>query len=218
MPPIQVEVIVQNYFAEQAAEQEATEREAAEPDTSAGIQSPAIELATWESWFERWLEALDPKLSPIQAYELSLRLTDDAEIQSLNAQYRQTDQPTDVLAFAALEVESALPAAAQLEMPLYLGDIVISVETAQVQAAQHGHELRQELAWLAAHALLHLLGWDHPDKASLLEMLQQQQALLETIGETVGETIGCSSSYYQDDYQDEKQNDKTDGASLSIHS
>lgn len=183
MPPIQVEVIVQDYFAERAAEQ------------NSSAAHSAVVLATWESWFERWLGALDLKLSPIQAYELSLRLTDDAEIQSLNAQYRQKDQPTDVLAFASLEVEAPLPAAAQLEMPLYLGDIVISVETAQVQAAQQGHELRQELAWLAAHALLHLLGWDHPDEASLLEMLQQQQALLETIGET----IRFSSSYYQDD-------------------
>jgi probable rRNA maturation factor len=172
MIPIQVEVIVQDYFFAE------------------GELAP-IELATWESWVQTWLVTLEPDLSPIQSYELSLRLTDDAEIQSLNAQYRQKDQPTDVLAFAALEAISALPAAALQEMPLYLGDMVISVETATAQAAQQGHSLKQELAWLAAHALLHLLGWDHPDEESLLKMLHQQEVLLQT--------IGLSSSYYRDD-------------------
>jgi probable rRNA maturation factor len=180
MTPIQVEVIVQDYFFAELD---------AEPSDS-GELAP-IELATWEHWFSHWLTSLDLNLSPIHAYELSLRLTDNAEIQSLNAQYRQQDQPTDVLAFAALESEMELPEAAQLELPLYLGDIVISVETAQVQAAQQGHPLTTELAWLAAHALLHLLGWDHPDEASLLEMLRQQDFLLQT--------IGLSSSYHQDD-------------------
>jgi probable rRNA maturation factor len=118
-----------------------------------------------------------------------LRLTNDAEIQSLNAQYRQKDQPTDVLAFAALEDE--LPLLPDQDEPLYLGDIVISVETALVQAAQQGHSLQVELAWLAAHALLHLLGWDHPDADSLLKMLHQQEILLQT--------VGMRSGYYQED-------------------
>ncbi len=179
MTAIQVEVIVQDYFFAQA-----------EAEAEAESDSP-IALATWEAWFGRWLTALDLDLSPIHAYELSLRLTDDAEIQSFNAQYRQKDQPTDVLAFAALESATGLPEAAQLELPLYLGDIVISVETAAAQAKQQEHSLTIELAWLAAHALLHLLGWDHPDAESLLEMLRQQEALLQT--------IGLSSSYYQDD-------------------
>jgi probable rRNA maturation factor len=117
-------------------------------------------------------------LSPIQAYELSLRLTTNAEIQGLNAQYRQKDQPTDVLAFAALEVDS--PRLEAIDEPLYLGDIIISVETAQVQA--QGHTLEQELAWLAAHALLHLLGWDHPTEEELLAMLQKQSWLLRQVG------------------------------------
>ncbi len=141
-----------------------------------------IDAETWQVWFQRWLTQLQPDQSPIDAYELSLRLTDDREIQTLNAQYRQKDQPTDVLAFAALEVD--LPAPTALEEPLYLGDIVISIETAIGQAQQQGHSLEQELAWLAAHGLLHLLGWDHPDDEQLQQMLQQQATLLQTVGLT----------------------------------
>ncbi|MFM7423887.1 MAG: rRNA maturation RNase YbeY, partial [Elainella sp.] len=72
------------------------------------VDSPAllVDLQTWEIWFQRWLEALRPlpdSVAALDCFELCLRLTDDAEIQALNAQYRQKDQPTDVLAFAALE-------------------------------------------------------------------------------------------------------------------
>lgn len=140
--------------------------------------SSPITEATWKSWFQSWF-ALCPNIPPADAYELSLRLTDDAEIQTLNAQYRGKDQPTDVLAFAALEV--AVPQPVELE-PLYLGDIVISVETAGRQAQQQGHSLALELAWLAAHGWLHLLGWDHPDEDRLMNMLSQQETLLASVG------------------------------------
>ncbi|XGV96685.1 MAG: rRNA maturation RNase YbeY [Leptolyngbya sp. BL-A-14] len=141
-----------------------------------------IATETWECWFQAWLEALQPKQSPLESYELSLRLTGDREIQQLNHHYRQQDKPTDVLAFAALESEYPQPQELQATLPLYLGDIVISVGTAQQQAEAQNHPLRTELAWLAAHGLLHLLGWDHPDEDSLNRMLKQQQVLLEIIG------------------------------------
>ncbi len=143
---------------------------------------------TWTSWFQSWIEALYPDIPRSEVYELSLRLTDDREIQALNAQYRHQDEPTDVLAFAALEVDVPQPLdeLAALE-PLYLGDIIISVETATRQAQQQGHPLKIELAWLASHGLLHLLAWDHPDNKSLLKMLAQQAFLLNLVGlETPG--------------------------------
>ena len=62
--------------------------------------------------------------------------------------------------------------------PLELGDIVISVETAARQAPEHGHDPERELLFLASHGLLHLLGWDHPDEASLAAMLARQERLL----------------------------------------
>ena len=144
--------------------------------------STGIEEEIWQEWFSIWLEKLQPDISPSQAYEVGLRLTDDAEIQVLNSQYRQQDKPTDVLAFAALEVDCPQPDELLLSLPLYLGDIVISVDTAFRQAQQQGHPLQTELAWLAAHGLLHLLGWDHPDDDSLNRMLHQQATLLATIG------------------------------------
>jgi probable rRNA maturation factor len=137
---------------------------------------------TWERWFQAWLEVLQPDQSPIHAYELSLRFTSDQAIQQLNHQYRQQDQPTDVLAFAALEFMCPQPQELQATLPLYLGDIVISMGTAQQQAEAQNHPLKVELAWLAAHGLLHLLGWDHPDANSLDRMLKQQRDLLESIG------------------------------------
>lgn len=147
---------------------------------------------TWERWFQQWLTVLQPDLSPVQEYELSLRLTDDREIQTLNAQYRQQDKPTDVLAFAALEVESPQLDGLEAEQPLYLGDIVISLDTAQRQAEAQGHPLSTELVWLATHGLLHLLGWDHPDEDSLLQMLNQQQKLLSTVGLSIQDGLYSS--------------------------
>ncbi|NEO37393.1 MAG: rRNA maturation RNase YbeY [Moorea sp. SIOASIH] len=145
--------------------------------------SSPISLHTWESWFDQWLGSLETDLPEAKSYELSLRLTDNSEIQALNSQYRKKNQPTDVLAFAALEVNSPkLSPQKQLSVPIYLGDIVISVDTAVQQAQQHGHSVSTELAWLATHGLLHLLGWDHPDEESLLRMLDQQETLLQSVG------------------------------------
>lgn len=167
---VQVEVSIQDCFF--------TSSPSAEPELLSGKISPE----TWEIWFRCWLETLSPDLLSADAYELSLRLTTDEEVQALNAKYRHKDQPTDVLAFAALEVD--FPQSAELleSLPLYLGDIVISVDTADRQAQQQGHPLKIELAWLAAHGLLHLVGWDHPNEDSLIQMLAQQETLLQSIG------------------------------------
>lgn len=135
----------------------------------------------WQTYFEQWINALNPQHSKIQFYEVSLLLTTDTEIQTLNASYRHQNQPTDVLAFAALEWES--PTVPELaDLPTNLGDIAISVETAGRQAAENGHDLALELLWLASHGLLHLLGWDHPDAAHLHQMLTEQTRLIEIIG------------------------------------
>ncbi|MBF2089558.1 MAG: rRNA maturation RNase YbeY [Synechococcales cyanobacterium K44_A2020_017] len=149
-------------------------------DWPQGSDRPSDEQ--WQQWFQDWLSEMQPDLSPIGQYEISLRLTTDAEIHELNAQYRQVDRPTDVLAFATLD--DPLPGLAEMrsQMPVYLGDIVISVETAQRQATSHS--LKDELAILATHGLLHLLGWDHPDDDTLWDMLNQQQVLLATVGIT----------------------------------
>jgi len=146
-----------------------------------GEENNPIPLTTWESWLQTWLIHLLHELPVATIYELSLRFTNDEEIQNLNYQYRQKNQPTDVLAFAALEVDFPQLPTEETE-PLYLGDLVISVDTAQRQATSQGHSLSTELVWLTAHGFLHLLGWDHPDDDSLMLMLSQQEALLKLVG------------------------------------
>jgi probable rRNA maturation factor len=146
----------------------------------ADVPSPISE-DIWQRWFASWLQAM----GIAGACELSLCLTDDRHIQALNRQYRHSDRPTDVLAFAAREADlptwQAAPTNKDFLPPTLLGDIVISVPTAQVQASERGHSLETELGWLATHGFLHLLGWDHPDDLSLHQMLLQQEQLLNRI-------------------------------------
>jgi probable rRNA maturation factor len=161
---------------------------------AAGVWAEPLEGAEpWHGLLETWLSALAAELPPelrAPAYSLGLSLVGDGEIAALNADWRQKQGPTDVLAFAAqddgLEGAPPMPMPAwaadddeeEAIEPLELGDIVISVETAARQAPEHGHSLERELLFLASHGLLHLLGWDHPDEASLAAMLQRQEQLL----------------------------------------
>ena len=138
-----------------------------------------LAIAPWQQWLENWLNDLLDTLPKAIGYELTLRFTDDAAIHQLNAQYRQKDQPTDVLSFAALEDNLGMPLPE--EEPLYLGDIIVSVDTAKRQAIARDHSLKIELGWLVSHGLLHLLGWDHPDDETLEKMLDRQGELLRKV-------------------------------------
>ena len=139
-----------------------------------------VDTLPWHNWFNLWLESLQSELAVANGYELSLRLTSDRAMQTFNSQYRHQDKPTDVLAFAALETDFPIPT--DSDEPLYLGDIIISLDTAARQAQAQQHSLPIELAYLASHGLLHLLGWDHPDESSLVAMLEQQANLLKIAG------------------------------------
>ncbi len=140
--------------------------------------SQPITEQQWEQYFATWIEQPGLSLPSAPGYEIALRLTDDQEIQQLNSQYRQQDRATDVLAFASIDESIPYPAGEAV----YLGDIIISVDTAQRQAIEQNHSLSIELLWLASHGFLHLLGWDHPDDLTLAEMLACQGRLLGTIG------------------------------------
>lgn len=130
----------------------------------------------WVGWFQNWLVYLSNITEIPQSCELSLRLTGDRQIQQYNLQYRHQDKPTDVLAFAAMETDIVLPI--DLVEPIYLGDIIISLDRAICQAIEQKHPLTVELAWLSSHGLLHLLGWDHPNDESLEQMLNLQLKLI----------------------------------------
>jgi probable rRNA maturation factor len=102
--------------------------------------------------------------------ELSILLTDDAQIAKLNRVYRNKDRPTDVLAFAQREGETG----GRGEL---LGDVVVSVETARRQAEGRGWDVTSELTMLIAHGLLHLLGWDHATAAEDRRMRRETERL-----------------------------------------
>lgn len=142
--------------------------------------------ATWAPVLLQWIEHVrsNPDLSCPSVVRLApevslgLRFTDDAGIAELNSQWRQKSGPTDVLSFAALDDTPDWLEGAAVE----LGDIIVSLDTAHRQAADHDHSLRYELHWLISHGLLHLLGWDHPDERSLSAMLTLQEHLLDITG------------------------------------
>ncbi|MCC0179031.1 rRNA maturation RNase YbeY [Waterburya agarophytonicola K14] len=139
----------------------------------------SINAIPWTNWLQIWMESLSPETNLSQDCEVSLRLTSDRDVQALNCQYRSIDKPTDVLAFAATEADIIIPE--EIAEPLYLGDIIISLDTANRQAISQNHSLVMELAWLSSHGLLHLLGWDHPDEVSLKQMLERQSQLIQLL-------------------------------------
>ncbi len=155
-----------------------------ELNSAAGaLASPQTAEEGWTRLVGSWLAELAneiPARLRHPAYSLGLLITDDRRIAVLNREWRQQEGPTDVLAFAAQEAPLPPGALAELgdDEPLELGDIVISLETAARQAQEHNHDLAGELQFLASHGLLHLLGWDHPDDASLELMLARQELLL----------------------------------------
>ncbi|MGE5653907.1 MAG: rRNA maturation RNase YbeY [Bacillota bacterium] len=118
--------------------------------------------------------------------EVSIVLVDDPYIQGLNAEYRGKDCPTDVLSFAMEEGDDEIEYD-EGEAPEFrlLGDIVISLETAQRQASEYGHSCDREIAFLTVHGMLHLLGYDHgseDDDAELELMVSKQEAVLGQMG------------------------------------
>jgi len=125
--------------------------------------------------FQSQVGQLLEKLGETQC-ELSLLLTDDAEIRRLNKTYRNLDHATDVLSFP--QDEDAVNESGDT----LLGDVVISVETAARQAEEHHLSFNEELILLAIHGILHLLGYDHersPQDARIMK--DKTQVIFETL-------------------------------------
>ncbi len=113
--------------------------------------------------------------------ELSILITGDGKMRRLNRQWRGIDRTTDVLSFSMLE---GVGAAESGNAPLVLGDIVISAPRALAQAVEAGHSLEEELLFLLAHGILHILGYDHEKGANeKRRMEKKQKELLRSIME-----------------------------------
>ena len=120
------------------------------------------------------------ELYGVENGEVSVTLTNNDYIHQLNRKYRQIDRPTDVLSFALNESEE--PDIENGPDINVLGDIILSVERAEGQAADYGHSLRREIAFLTVHGMLHLLGYDHMEEADRLEMEKEQRYVMEQLG------------------------------------
>ena len=120
------------------------------------------------------------KLYGVENGEVSVTLTNNTYIHQLNKQYRGIDRPTDVLSFALNESEE--PEIEDGPDVNVLGDLIISVERAQEQAADYGHSVRREVAFLTVHGMLHLFGYDHMEEADRLEMEAEQRFVMEKLG------------------------------------
>ncbi len=114
-------------------------------------------------------------------FEIQVGVFDDEAIQQGNAQYRGKDKPTDVLSFSPWE-GFEFPAAPDDPM-IMLGDVVISIETAARQAQELGHDLRAEIAFLAVHGALHLLGYDHGSDGQRRKMFALQDEIVARVRE-----------------------------------
>jgi probable rRNA maturation factor len=124
------------------------------------ISDPAVELAAHAAFTEA------PPAEPAP-YEITIALTDDAEMRDLNRTWRGKDQPTNVLSFPAGDAPGEHGA---------LGDVVIAYETTQREAEEAGIALSDHVSHLVVHGVLHLLGFDHlnDDEAEQMEDLERK--------------------------------------------
>ena len=109
---------------------------------------------------------------------MSLLLTDNENIRIVNKDYREKDQPTDVISFAYLDTEEDF----QLGPYLTLGDIVISLERVEEQAGDYGHNFKREFYYVLTHGILHLLGYDHIDIEDKKIMRKKEEEILKKHG------------------------------------
>ena len=118
--------------------------------------------------------------------EVSVTFTDDEGIRELNNKFRKMDKPTDVLSFPLFDYEGEKEEPLFDELANNLGDIVISLERAMAQANEFGHSLEREVAFLTAHSMLHLLGYDHEtSEEDEADMRRRQSEIMERLGLSV---------------------------------
>lgn len=136
-------------------------------------------------------ESLEYEDCPYEA-EVNVLITDNEDIRQINREFRNIDNPTDVLSFPMIEYETPSDFEHLEEMAndcfnpetgeLLLGDIVISVDKVEEQAKKYGHTQARELAFLVAHSMLHLCGYDHMEEGERVTMEKKQEDILSQRG------------------------------------
>ncbi len=158
------------------------------------IETP-IELSIpYEEIISRTVEASADFVQCPYEIEVNVLLVDNDSIREINKEQRDINAPTDVLSFPMIDFDNPQDFSIVEEHPeeyfnsesgeLILGDIVISVEKVIEQAQAYGHSLERELAFLTAHSMLHLSGYDHIDDNERLIMEEKQETILNILGYT----------------------------------
>lgn len=128
-----------------------------------------------EDFIKRISERVLDKLQIDKNLKVSVFVTNDCEIQSINKDYRNIDKPTDVLSFPQFDkIEDIMDGA-------LLGDIVISIDTLKKQANENEIDVKREAAFLIIHGFLHLLGYDHIDEGEEEVMYDLQENILKSL-------------------------------------
>ncbi|MCR4715737.1 MAG: rRNA maturation RNase YbeY [Lachnospiraceae bacterium] len=123
--------------------------------------------------------------------ELAVTLTDNEHIKEINKEHRDIDSATDVLSFPLLDFSNAGDFETIIDVDdainpdtddITLGDIIISLEKVKSQALEYGHSEAREFAFLVAHSMLHLMGYDHIDEDERIDMEKRQELILQNKG------------------------------------
>ena len=118
--------------------------------------------------------------------EVSVTFTDNEQIRELNARFRNIDRATDVLSFPLFDYEGTSEEPPVDELVGMLGDIVLSLEQAALQAEEYGHSFEREVAFLCVHSMLHLLGYDHETgEEDEADMRRRQSEIMDLMGLSV---------------------------------
>lgn len=142
--------------------------------------APALRRKVQKTEIRRWAETTMRAEGLTELPDMAVVITDDESVQALNRDFRGLDEPTDVLAFGD---EKPGPFVLAPGEPVYLGDIVISLERAEAQARERGVPVKSELQLLLVHGILHLLGYDHHTDEAKRQMWARQAAILELLQE-----------------------------------
>ncbi len=139
------------------------------------------------------LQVLDSENCPYEA-QVNVLVTDNEGIREYNRQFREIDKETDVLSFPNMDYE--IPGVFEIDEEqeadyfdpesgeLLLGDVILSVDRIREQAESYGHSEKREFAFLVAHSMLHLCGYDHMTEEEARVMEQRQEAALQALGIT----------------------------------
>lgn len=149
---------------------------------------PLPDGGDWEAVVTRAVEAAVSAspyadiLDAEEAYEVAVRLSDDAEVHALNREWRGKDKPTNVLSFPQMEPEEIGEGSMHPGQELLLGDAVLAVQTCVREAAEKRLSVTEYAAHLVVHATFHLLGFDHEDDEAARDMENRERAAMARMG------------------------------------